>query len=111
MQVLEGEDEAAARACMTEDARIWHNYDDHEQTVDENMKVLGWMVKNCRSRKYEILRLEEIAGGYLQQHILRIETNSGNQLAMHACVVVTLEDGKVKRIEEYLDPAQVGNLA
>lgn len=110
MRVLETGDEAKARECLTPDARIWHNFDDHEQTVDENMRLLGWMVKNCRSREYDIQRLEEVEGGYLQQHILRMETNSGKQLEMHACVVVKVRDGKVARIEEYLDPAAVAGL-
>lgn len=110
MDVLGEGDEQKARACMTEDARIWHNFDDHEQTVDENMRLLGWMKKQCRTRRYDITRLEEIEGGYLQQHILTMETNGGDVLKMHACVIVTLRGGKVAKIEEYLDPAAVGKL-
>jgi ketosteroid isomerase-like protein len=102
---IEAGDTETARACFTSDARIWHNFDDHAQTVDENMKLLGWMMKKAANRQYEITRLEEIEGGYLQQHVLRLTNHAGEEAAMHACVVVAVSDGKISRIEEYLDPA------
>ena len=108
---VEAGDEPTARACLAPDALIWHNFDDHAQTVDENMKLLGWMARNAQERRYEITRLEEIAGGYLQQHVLRIRSRSGESLVMHACVVVSVADGRIQRIEEYLDPAAVSRLA
>ncbi len=110
LRLLEEGDQEKARACYAEDARIWHNFDDYEQDVDENLQTLGWMVKNSRSRRYDIQRLEEIEGGYLQQHVLRIETRSGEQIAMPACVVVQVRDGRIARIEEYLDPASAVKL-
>ena len=92
------------RAYYAPDARIWHNFDDINQTVDENMAVLEWMKRQTTRRSYEITRLEEISGGYLQQHILRMVNHEGLELVMHACVVVRVEDGKISRLEEYLDP-------
>lgn len=108
---IEAGDIEATRACLDPDAGIWHNFDDKTQTVDENLALLGWMMRHAEKRSYEITRLEEIAGGYLQQHILRITKPSGEELVMHACVVVTVEDGRILRIEEYLDPAPVAGLA
>ena len=110
MSVLEEGDVDAARACLQPNARIWHNFDDKEQTVDENMAVLEWMKRKSRKRTYNITHLEEITGGYLQQHILTIESTKGTSMSMHACVVVRVRDGKIERIEEYLDPAAVADL-
>lgn len=110
VSVIEGGDIDAVRACYADDARIWHNFDDVEQTVDENMKVLAWMMKNAASRRYEIRRLEAIEGGYLQQHVLHLETRAGESLEMPACLVVRVEDGKIRRLEEYLDPAPATKL-
>jgi ketosteroid isomerase-like protein len=110
MVALEEGDVAGARACLHPDARIWHNFDDVSQTVDQNMALLEWMMKKAKGRSYEVGRLEEIAGGYLQQHVLRLTTADGEELVMHACVVVTVEDGRIARIEEYLDPAPVAKL-
>lgn len=110
MKTLEAGDVAAARACLSPDAGVWHNFDDVTQTVDQNTAVLAWMMRKSKRRTYEITRLEEIEGGYLQQHILRIETLAGEQIAMPACVIVSVKDGVITRIEEYLDPAAVAKL-
>jgi ketosteroid isomerase-like protein len=95
----------AVRACYAADARIWHNFDDVEQTVEENMKVLEWMKRKTTRRTYEVTRLEEIAGGYLQQHVLRMQKPDGTEIAMPACLIVTVKDGRITRLEEYLDPS------
>jgi ketosteroid isomerase-like protein len=110
IKAIEAGDADAARNCMTLDARIWHNFDDKNQTVDENMALLAWMVRKAQKRTYDITRLEEIPGGYLQQHILTLINQSGEILTMHACVIATVSEGKISRIEEYLDPAAVARL-
>jgi ketosteroid isomerase-like protein len=110
IQAVESGELEAVRACYGEDARIWHNFDDVEQTVDENMKVLEWMKRKTTRRSYEITRLEEIAGGYLQQHILRMVNREGSEITMHACLVVRVENGKILRLEEYLDPSPTQKL-
>lgn len=110
MTALEGDETEAARKHLDPAAGIWHNFDAHTQTVDENMALFEWMRRKARNRRYEITRLEEIEGGYLQQHILRMENQAGEELVLHACVVVSVADGLITRIEEYLDPAPTSKL-
>ncbi len=107
---IEEGDVEAARACLTPDAGIWHNFDDVTQSVDDNMKVLEWMKRNARSRHYEVRRVVPLEDGFLQQHVLRFETANGEHIAAHACVVATVKDGLITRIEEYLDPAPLVRL-
>ena len=38
-------DVEAVRACYAPDAKIWHNNDRVEQTVEQNLKVLGWFMR------------------------------------------------------------------
>ena len=35
------------------EARIWHNFDQRDQTVEENLRTLGWM---CRAALRPLLR-------------------------------------------------------
>ncbi len=111
IEAIEAGDVEGARGCLDPSAGIWHNFDDKTQTVDENLALLGWMMKHADARRYEITRLEEIEGGYLQQHVLRIQTKSGREISAHACVVVSVSDGCIQRIEEYLDPSALAQLA
>lgn len=101
----------AARACFAEDAEIWHNFDGITQTVDENLAMLGWMVAKAPVRDYVIHRLEEIEGGYLQQHTLRVVMNDGTKAETEAIVIVGVRDGLIARIDEWLDPRPLAGLA
>lgn len=104
IEAVERGDVATARACFADDAEIWHNFDNKIQSPDENMATLEWMIGKADTREYRLQRLEEIPGGYLQQHILHIVDKAGRVLEMFACAVVSVKDGKITRIEEYIDP-------
>lgn len=111
VSAIENGDIEAVSACYADDAVIWHNFDNKDQSVAENLKVLGWMVGVLDSRKYEIVRRERISGGYVQQHVLhgRI-VKTGASFSMPACLVVQVKDGRISRLEEYLDMAQAAAL-
>lgn len=98
-------DGEAMRACYAPDGVIWHNTDNKEQTIDENIAVLNWFVETLPDRKYTVLRREVIPNGFVQQHILSATLPTGEAWKMDACVVVSMENGKIKRLDEYLDSA------
>jgi ketosteroid isomerase-like protein len=93
------------------EARIWHNYDQRDQTVEENLRTLGWMCERLFDRSYEVVRRERLDDGFVQQHVLHGLTRLGEPFAMPACMIVRCAAGRITRIEEYLDPAQAAVLA
>jgi ketosteroid isomerase-like protein len=108
-RAVEAGDIDQIRAIYAPDALIWHNHDRKEQTVDENLKVLKWVARNLPGRRYDVLRRVAIPGGFLQQHVLEAETPKG-PFSMPACIVVQIKDGRISRLEEYLDSAQANHL-
>ena len=107
---IERGDIDAVRAIYAPDARIWHNFDRKEQTVEENLRVLSWMSRNIANKRYVVERRIAIPGGFLQQHVLHADT-AGGPFEMPACIVVLVNaDGRIARLEEYLDSAQAGRL-
>ena len=98
-----GDTDALARLYHP-DARIWHNFDQIEQTVDENMKTLRFIVRALSDRRYEDVRRIVLDDGFVQQHVLRGTTPRG-KLEMPAMMRVWVDGGQVTRIDEYLDPA------
>lgn len=99
----------AVRAIYAPDARIWHSHDLREQSVEENLRVLGWMARNLANRRYRVHRRVAIPGGFLQQHTLEAVTARG-PFSMPACIVVEVKNGRIARLEEYLDSARVTEL-
>ena len=108
---IQSGDVEAVRASYAPDAKIWHNNDGVEQTVDQNIKVLGWFMRKIPDRHYRVLRVEALNNGFLQQHVLEATLPDGTRWAMPACVVIKMENGLITRLDEYLDSAQAAALS
>ncbi|MBA2282293.1 MAG: nuclear transport factor 2 family protein [Acidimicrobiia bacterium] len=106
---IEKGDVEAVRALYAPDAVVWHNDDGVEQTVEQNLEVLGWVIDNLAARSYDEVRRQATASGFVQQHVLRFTKADGSPQEIPACLVVAcdLEAGTITRIDEYLDSAHV----
>jgi uncharacterized protein len=90
------------------DVVVWHNNDNHEQRIDENLKVLNWLSRKVTNRRYEEIRRQATDTGFVEQHVLRGTAPSGKELEIPACLVVTVTGG---RIDEYIDSAALAAMA
>jgi ketosteroid isomerase-like protein len=100
----------AVRAIYAPDAVIWHNNDGVEQNVAQNLAVLAWVVKNISGLRYEDVRRFPTPSGFVQQHVLRGSAPSGVAIEIPACIVCAVANGRITRLDEYLDSAQVAPL-
>ena len=111
LEALNNNDGDTVREVYDPEARIWHSFHpDGYQSIEENVKTLNWMHRKLPKLHYDLLRLEALADGYLQQHVLRGEMEDGTKVELHACAICTVENGRITRLEEYLDPSQVSAL-
>jgi uncharacterized protein len=104
---IQSGDVDAVRDIYAPDAVIWHNTDGQSQTREQNLAVLAWVVKNIRELRYESVQRQATSAGFVQQHVLRGATAAGVQLEIPACIVCTVRDGRIKRLDEYLDTAHL----
>lgn len=74
-------------------------------------KLLGWLTSKASGLHYDVVRRILLPDGFVQQHVLRTQAPDGTELAMPACVIATVVDGRIARIDEYLDPSQLAPLA
>jgi ketosteroid isomerase-like protein len=95
--------DALRNEIYTPDVVVWHNDDQHEQRVDENLKVLNWLHRKVSGKRYEDVVRHATPTGYVEQHVLRGTAPNGTELNIHACLVVTVSGGRISRIDEYLD--------
>lgn len=107
---IQSGDTDTVRACYHPDAKLWHNNDGIEQTVDQNMKVLDWFIRALPDRNYRVTRLEALPDGFMQQHVLEATLPDGTKWSMDACVVVRMENGVITRLDEYIDSAKSSQL-
>jgi ketosteroid isomerase-like protein len=103
---LEAGDIDTLREIYAPDAVIWHNDDLIEQPVEENLKVLQGLHRAVSGLRYDIVRRVQTADGVLQQHVLRGSLRNGAEVELHAAMYLQVRDGRITRIEEYLDSAK-----
>lgn len=95
--------DALREEIYTPDVVVWHNDDQREQRVDENLKVLNWLHRKVGNKRYEAVVRHATPTGYVEQHVLRGTAPNGTELEIPACLVVTVTGGRISRIDEYLD--------
>lgn len=100
----------AIRDLYSADAVVWHNYDGIEQTRDDNVRTLSWAIEHLGEMRYTDVRRTVTDNGFAQQHVLRAKNRDGIDVAIPACLFVAVENGKVTRIDEYIDSAHVRQL-
>jgi ketosteroid isomerase-like protein len=98
-------DVATVREIYAPDAVIWHNHLDREQKPEENLRVLAWVARNVAGMRYEDVRRQATATGFVQQHVLRGTGPGGEPLEVRACIVCEVAGGRIVRLDEYLDSA------
>ncbi len=99
------------RAIYADDAVIWHAHTGKQQSREENLVVLNAALKAIKGFRYEEVRRFAIEGGFVEQHVLRGTAPSGEPLEVEACIVVRLEGGRIKRLDEYLDSKALAPLS
>jgi ketosteroid isomerase-like protein len=104
-------DIAAVRALYAPNAEIWHNHDGVTQDPASNLRVLDWVVRNIRELRYEEIRRQATPSGFVQQHVLRGIAPNGKPVEVPACIVCAVSGGRITRLDEYLDSAQLAVLA
>jgi len=104
-------DEAALREIYAPDMVVWHNFDQVEQSADDSLKMMHWFRKRLPDVSYDELRRWIVPDGYIEQYVVRGTTPEGARIDMPACLIATVVDDRIARLEEYLDPSHVAALA
>ena len=92
-------------ARLAPGAVIWHNTD---KVVSDAVEALGGIAglhQLVDGLHVEVVQHEQLQAGELARFVVRGTVRAtGELLAAHNCVVFTVEDGQVTRLDEYLDP-------
>lgn len=98
-------DADAMLATFAPGAVVWHNFDRKEVDAVENMGAVTVLSQLVRDMSVERRRVEEFPGGFLYQFVLEgTVIASGNPFEMQNALVVSVADGLITRIDEYVDP-------
>lgn len=103
LAAIEAGDTAAVEAMYAPDAAIWHNHDQKIESRERNVKTLAFMAATLSNRRYHVHRRDFTADGFIQEHTLTGTLPDGTAFSLPAAVFVTVKDGKIATLREYLD--------
>jgi ketosteroid isomerase-like protein len=99
-------DPARIRALYTDDFKLWHNFTGIELDLERALEYFVTLRNTVKSADLEIIRLIETPHGAIRECLARGETADGRVYAVpYICHFQINEDGKIYRIDEYLDSA------
>lgn len=97
----------ALRALFQPDAVVRHNFEPRQQSLDENLALIDSIVAAGHELRYEDVRREFFASGFVQEHRVNGRTPDGKTWTAEACVVFHARDGRLVSLSEYMDPASL----
>lgn len=103
-------DTDTVRAIYAPNCVIWHNNTGTTETVDENMRTLEAVPKVIRGFRYDDVVRRATADGFIEQHVVRGKAPSGDEIRIPAVLICTVVEGRITRLDEYLDSAHLAPL-
>lgn len=111
LAAIESGDADTVLAVYSDDARIWHNFDQLVVSPQDNARQVKWFSSRLANMKYTEIRRIAFPGGVVQQHVLRGIAPNGEPVAVFAMLRIDITDGRIVALDEYLDPAQAAALS
>ena len=98
------------RDLYAEDVQVWHNVTDKAQTRDENLALLKMFTGKMAELRYDEIDRRFYPGGFVQRHVLRGKTKSGQGIEVPVCIMIDVAASKITRIYEYLDQSAIAGV-
>ncbi len=88
---------------FTDDAVIWHNYEQREQSSAAALSELAALAPT--TLRFEIVGRDLADDVCFQRHVVHLSGAGGASAQFPAIQRIELQDSLIRRIDEYLDPA------
>jgi ketosteroid isomerase-like protein len=94
-----------------DDLVFWFNVTDKTSTKAENLKAVAAGKAVHRHRRYNDRIVNTFRDGFVMQYTVNITHHDGRETALIPCVVVLCRDGKITRMDEYIDSSKFASAA
>jgi ketosteroid isomerase-like protein len=90
----------------SDDCVVWHNVFGREMSGKDNLAALPKSYEGQRRRTYDDRQIDTFEGGFVIRYTLHGVQHSGHRGALWICIVGLCRDGKITRIDEYMDSSK-----
>ena len=88
---------------LADDCVIWHNVFGRETTKQDNLERYHDSYRDQRRRTYDDRIVNTFHDGFVIQYQLRGVMTNGHTGSLWICIVARVRDGRITRIDEYMD--------
>jgi ketosteroid isomerase-like protein len=103
LDAIEQADLATVEQCYAPGMTMWNNLTGEESTREENLATLAAGSGLHRRRTYNDRIINTFDDGFMAQYTTHVVTHRGDSVALSACLVAEVRDGRITRLFDYLD--------
>jgi ketosteroid isomerase-like protein len=103
LDALERTDVDAIDRIYAPDMVLWCNVPNAEMSREENLRTIVEGSALHRRRTYDDRQVHTFHDGFAAQYTCRVVAHDGTVVPLSACLVGTVHDGQIVRLDEYLD--------
>jgi ketosteroid isomerase-like protein len=103
---LEQDDVAGVDACYAPEMTMWFNVTGQESSRTDNLAAIADGRHLLRRRTYNDRTISTFDDGFIAQYTLNLVAHDGTNVALSACLVGEVHDGKIVKLFEYIDSAR-----
>jgi ketosteroid isomerase-like protein len=85
------------------DMTMWFNVTGAEISREESLRAIRDGVGLHRRRTYDDRQIHTFHDGFVAQYTCRVVAHDGTAVSLSACLVGRVHDGRIVRLDEYLD--------
>jgi len=100
---LEAGDTGAVADCYAPGMTMWANFTMAESSREENLAAIEAGKAALRRRTYDDRQIHTFGDGFVAQYTCTVVTHQGRRVPLASCLVATVHDGKIVKLEEYTD--------
>jgi ketosteroid isomerase-like protein len=108
---IERSDIDAVAAVYDPELVFWFNVTGKTISRDESLAALRDGAALHRRRTYDSRVIDTFASGFMVRYALNIVGLDGRRASLWACLVAQCRDGRIVRMDEYLDSGKFGRRA
>jgi len=105
---IEAGDIEAVERCYAPEMTLWFNITGQVTSREDNLTALVDGYGLHRRRTYNDRIVNTFADGFIAQYTVNVVTHKGAEVALSACLVAEVRDGKISKLFEYLDSGKFG---
>ena len=104
---VERADINAVEQAYAPDLKYWMNVTGESQGLDAILELARLFSRKVKDLHYEVESREFFPGGFVQRCRITGKLASGEALSVPLCLIIYVEDGRIKRLYEYIDAASI----